>query len=1329
MIKGLYKFANRNLWIGLVGGVLALCVLQGVYTAATETGTWVDGNMPIMFVGNKLDSPFPESCHQDTFEYMSYTNPDGTYNSLGRRVLVNVCAKDTGLGYSVGTAASGQYIKPKTSLAFRVVNSGGSNAIINFVPNQKNFYTSENAGFAQSYLKFYDSLGQAGAFEPYNNELVYRLSSPSSGHYLMDSNGNKIAKAPPMAFSDNGEWMVVEASGLGFVRVNTTTRDMVLYDKQTYRYDLGTIPNITLAVSDDGNTVIRSGFGAGSAAGFDLSNCQPTPFVINSPSNTITGCKSRNLQDSLSIQVPGLDGIGQLRFTDSNMTARGVLAKRNASGAREYYDMTYSWNGHQPSQNSYIALGDSFSSGEGSEGTYVLGTDEGGHRIIREPTIEDILNGNGFPTEYAPYNKCHLSPNSYPYLAANSLGITDNFHSVACSAAMIEDYYGKQDGRGEVKDSPLGFWLPGYHAQYEYLKKAGKTDVVTISMVGNDIGFSDKITRCLRSDSCFHFREDRESIAKEISSKFKDLTDLYTNIKKDAGEGAKVYVLGYPKIFSTASGSTCELSVSLDPEERETAALLVRYLNDVIKTATLNTGVMYVDVTHAFQDHQLCDKDTKAKAVNGLMDGDEIFPAIGAESFHPNALGHQLLERQLLEQTQYFTSPMPPLPKTPLKAPGNEAPSYQYFVYSAPSAFTPVRIGYYIGDNLNSVFVKGSVQRITSRNTLLQPNTTFNVFFHSEPTYAGTVRTDADGYVDSDITVPNSLPPGFHTLHIYAKDVGGEEVDLYDTIYIAASQTDFDGDGVPNSEEKCLAVEPANVDEDRDGIDDACDGEIGEAPADTTAPTVTGSADREPNAAGWYNNDVTITWAATDPDPSSGTPTQPAVTVANQEGTQTYTSEPSCDPLHNCAAGSLELKIDKTAPDITYSLNHSPSATGWNNSAVTVSFACSDATSGIISCTEPQTVSGADGTYVVTGTATDNAGNSSSVNVFVSVDSTVPTITQSITPGGNAYGWHNADVTITPLCVDELSGILDCSPAITLSTEGADQTVSSSATDNANNTATATTTVNIDKTAPTLGSVAWTNNPKSTLGTATLTIPTSDNLSGVVAAEYFLGDNDPGLGNGAAMQVGDDSISVGFNTDFPTGVYKVTVRAKDKAGNWSQTTSDYLVVYDPFGTRMTGKKTLLPSLANGDKLPGLATTGQQDKATFGFNVRYADDGSMHRNSDFQFKYETGTRCGKPAQAINCHSFELNAMSIAWLTTQGTNDSTGIFQGVARLNVDGTTTNVIFRLTGLDGERLDSASPDHLTLKVYDQNDNPNIASPIYLVSDDVLRGNIKIQRW
>lgn len=83
---------------------------------------------------------------------------------------------------------------------------------------------------------------------------------------------------------------------------------------------------------------------------------------------------------------------------------------------------------------------------------------------------------------------------------------------------------------------------------------------------------------------------------------------------------------------------------------------------------------------------------------------------------------------------------------------------------------------------------------------------------------------------------------------------------------------------------------------------------------DEIQPVVSAQPVGQPNANGWYSQNVTVNWSAIDPAPSSGTPTQPPATTATLEGINTYTSAPSCDPAGNCATGSILLRIDKTPP-------------------------------------------------------------------------------------------------------------------------------------------------------------------------------------------------------------------------------------------------------------------------------------------------------------------------------------------------------------------------------------------------------------------------------
>lgn len=1321
------KVAGSRLVIASTALVVVAMPLQGLASAEGTPDGWLAlGDPVIKFSELPQDYEVPYSYNYntdcDTRDFNVITREAQTlqtypYTKLTELRHTSACAVNTPRGMH-----DGEYLDAGVPAG----KFSGLGGFILQVPNSNVLMSmSSGATNLDKSLSFYR------AIVPAYNELTGEVQYNVVGHeYFADRSGRKLNVRPgSMGYSGDGQWMVVETV-IGFARVNLKTKEIVPFASGlTYGNGTGQQPRV--AISPDGryaavaakNTLFRV---------YDLNTCAPTPDAITGP----VGCQYKDIEPFLSNRFRTYNNSYYIRFA-SNDLLTFITSYTDASGQTKRIAVRLAPSGQTIEDVTYLALGDSFSSGEGAY-DYEFGTDESS-------------------------NNCHLSKKSYPYLIAQSAAITE-FHNVACSGSIMDDYDNAQGDRDSNKsgssNNSLGIWLPGVRSQKQHVTSSSGPKMLTISMSGNDLGFADKLAECVASPGTCKYASDsleRSQVAHEIANLHKPLKQLYEQIIEDTQGKTKIYVIGYPQIVS--ANLQCDSNVHLNGEEAIFARHATTYINDVIEAAADAAGVYYVDIEGVLESSNLCSGNVQS--VNGLTAGDDILldwwqklPAkiatgstsFGNESYHPNAKGHELMAAAINNATggtivDFNVCPDSPqgiiiCPKSGVQIP---SPDESYFGANAVHYVVCLNNSCELPDSQDVIIrskslivepeepADGRLIRL-KLETGLKPGTKVDVELRSEPTVLGTFTVDQYGTVDATVSVPDSVPAGYHTLHLLGQSIAGENIDYYQPVLVTGSEGDLDEDGISDNEDPCGFVVASNLDQDRDGIDDACDAEITEAPADGTAPVVAGTPDREPNENGWYNSDVAISWSVADPEPSSGAPSQPPETVASQEGVHVYTSNPSCDPLNNCAAGNLELKIDKSAPEITYVLSPAPNAQGWNNDAVTVTFACSDTTSGVASCSEPETVNATDGMYVITGSATDKAGNISGVNVFVSLDITSPTVTQMVWPAANSYGWHNTDVTITPTCEDLLSNIQNCSAAVTLTTDGTNQIIGSAATDNAGNTTAASATINIDKTAPTLGTPIWDGNPKSASGTARITLAATDNLSGIEEAEYYLGDNDPGEGNGATMQVGNGTVSVDFNTDFPTGVYKVTVRAKDKAGNWSQPIADYLVVYDPAGTRMTGKRTLLPSLAGGDILPGLIHQTQEDRAKFGFNVRYDTDGTIHKQSDFQFTYKTGERCNQSTRTTNCHSLELNASSIAWLTTQGENNSTGVFQGTATLTVDGATSNTLFRLTGLDSERLNAISDDHLTLKIYAQNANPNTDTPLYQVNAEVLRGNIKIHK-
>ena len=114
------------------------------------------------------------------------------------------------------------------------------------------------------------------------------------------------------------------------------------------------------------------------------------------------------------------------------------------------------------------------------------------------------------------------------------------------------------------------------------------------------------------------------------------------------------------------------------------------------------------------------------------------------------------------------------------------------------------------------------------------------------------------------------------------------------------------------------------------------------------------------------------------------------------------------------------------------------------------------------------------------------------------IDSTAPVITASVFPA-LLSGWMSVPVVVSFRCSDA-RGIASCSSPATLSTEGANQTVTGTAVDVAGNQATASVTVGLDLTAPTITMSSPSDGVITSDATIEVTGEVSDALSGVAWA-------------------------------------------------------------------------------------------------------------------------------------------------------------------------------------------------------------------------------------
>lgn len=654
----------------------------------------------------------------------------------------------------------------------------------------------------------------------------YRLTLSESG---VDSATNKIFKptkpfdfelrAPDGAlvpvrtgglkFSPDGEWMVFKhyyAGKATWARLNLETYEVISF--ATPVQDYYAVHN---AISNDGRYVAMYE-PMSNLRIYDLERCEASTNRLVSRQ-----CAFIDVYDQVKTKL----GVSEIQFR--NLEFKGSRSISLYIGSKKATEPTWRYGeytlryGEEITTNGYLAMGDSFSSGEGAY---------------------DYRPETDFYKTDRNYNLCHQSRSSYPYVLNKTVGF-EWFGSVACSGAEREHIMDSPQARIDAvnNDAIYSNFLPGYLGQMSFLdiKSSPSPQVVTLTITGNDIGFGDILSACVHpldhAYACYTDRSKREKLANLIESQIKPLTELLGGIKERNGrDDLRLYMIGYPKIFKPSG--KCGWNADMTDHELEFADALADYLNSAIETAAKNAGARYVEVADALmdvaggRDYRLCG-DQQSLAVNGLVlrgtTSKKPEKPYYQESFHPNFLGHALLAHMINSRTDGLSQAMP-AQATP--------------IYTVDSSFRIALVGddqrlveksndSYDFSTAPGFVVRGDTLNFSDEKprTDVSPGSKVTFELHSTPVKLGEGAVDADGNITGSVTIPMGVTPGYHEIHALYSNFFGEHVDRYRIVFVAASHDDYDDDGVPNASDPCSIGAQSGVDEDEDGIDDACDDE------------------------------------------------------------------------------------------------------------------------------------------------------------------------------------------------------------------------------------------------------------------------------------------------------------------------------------------------------------------------------------------------------------------------------------------------------------------------------------------------------------------------
>jgi hypothetical protein len=223
------------------------------------------------------------------------------------------------------------------------------------------------------------------------------------------------------------------------------------------------------------------------------------------------------------------------------------------------------------SADDYVALGDSFSSGVGTN-------------------------------SYTLSSSCRRGVYAYPWLVSQQRPNT-SLTFVACSGATTSDVMASQ-----------------------IQSVTTDTEIVTMTIGGNDIGFSDLIVQCTLANCSSALDSTRASLGTVLRPR---LDTVYTAIRGRTAT-ARVVVLGYPRIFSSAG---CFGTFGISATERTKANQLADALDLLSGARAVAAGLTYRSAIASFTGHAVC---SGSSWLNGL----NLFSPV--ESYHPNRNGNSL---------------------------------------------------------------------------------------------------------------------------------------------------------------------------------------------------------------------------------------------------------------------------------------------------------------------------------------------------------------------------------------------------------------------------------------------------------------------------------------------------------------------------------------------------------------------------------------------------------------------------------------------------------------------------------------------------------------
>lgn len=229
---------------------------------------------------------------------------------------------------------------------------------------------------------------------------------------------------------------------------------------------------------------------------------------------------------------------------------------------------------------------------------------------------------------------CGRSSQNYPHLVAEQID-PSSFVDNSCSGATTNHMT-------QPQDIAFGTHPPQFNAL------SADTDLVTVGIGGNDIGFADIVITCARLDfyrphgnACQeHYTSNGvDELARRIEETASEIAAVLQGIH-ERSPNAEVFLIGYPVILPD-QGNGCWPEVPISSGDVPYLRSIEKQLNDMLAAQAAANGATYVDTYSSSIGHDVCQPDSQ-EWVEGYLPSDVAFP------LHPNADGMENMAEQVL---------------------------------------------------------------------------------------------------------------------------------------------------------------------------------------------------------------------------------------------------------------------------------------------------------------------------------------------------------------------------------------------------------------------------------------------------------------------------------------------------------------------------------------------------------------------------------------------------------------------------------------------------------------------------------------------------------